>query len=640
MIHLEPHEVAAYYRTRLPKLSLRGSQWRTACPVHNGKRDSFAVDPETGRAHCHSECARGWDIPGLEQELSNCDFKTALGHIEAVIGRALSSNGLQNQRQIAATYDYQGEDGALLFQVLRYEPKDFRQRRPDGKGGWIWNVKGIHLVPYRLPSVLKADEVYVVEGEKDVESLRKLGLAATCNAGGAGKWRAEYSEYLRGKTVYIIPDADEPGRSHARTVAASLKGVAASVRIVNLPSGSKDATEWVQKGGDALKLKELAATGGNCTKLLDVVRVFQKWLHLPDPSVLYVNLGTVAANKMPGDPIWLMNVGPPGSGKTEVLNSLRGLPNVHMAATLTEPALLSGTPKKDTSRTAKGGLLREIGEFGIPLAKDFTSILSMHRASRAAVLAALREVYDGSWTRHLGTDGGKTLTWSGKVAVLAGVTPTIDSHHAVMASTGERFVLYRLPDASTDEQAQQALTHVGKETQMRRELQQAVTDMFTTLELPTELPDISAEEQARLVGISMLAVRLRSAVERDSHNREIELIPEPEAPGRLALTLRRLLGGMVVIGVEHENCWKVLTKVAFGSAPSLRWKAFKVLADDGGELTTTAVATRVQYPTKTTRRALEDLTAHGLVIRRASGPGNADAWGLSEWAEVTHTSVA
>ena len=166
-----------------------------------------------------------------------------------------------------------------------------------------------------------------------------------------------------------------------------------------------------------------------------------------------------------------------------------------------------------------------------------------------------------------------------------------------------------------------------------------VTDLFTTLELPTELPDISAQEQARLVGISMLAVRLRSAVERDSHNREIELIPEPEAPGRLALTLRRLLGGMAVIGVEHVDCWDVLSKVAFDSAPSLRWKAFKVLADDGGELTTTAVATRVQYPTKTTRRALEDLTAHGLVIRRASGQGKADAWGLSEWAEMTHASV-
>ena len=315
MIHLEPQEVAAYYRTRLPNLPQRNSQWRTACPVHGGKRNSFAVDPETGCTHCHSECSCGWDIPGLEQELSNCDFKIALGNIEAIVGRALSSNGLQSPKQIAATYDYQSEDGALLFQVLRYRPKDFRQRRPDGQGGWVWNVKGVPLVPYRLPAVLKSETIYVVEGEKAVNSLKRLGIVATCNAGGAGKWRAEHSEYLRGKSVYIIPDTDEPGQSHARTVAASLKGVASSARIVNLPGRCKDATDWIQQGGTASKLKELAATGGDCTKLLDVVLVFQKWLHLPDPSVLYVNLGAVAANQMPGDPIWLMNVGPPGSGK-------------------------------------------------------------------------------------------------------------------------------------------------------------------------------------------------------------------------------------------------------------------------------------------------------------------------------------
>ena len=259
MIHLEPHEVAAYYRTRLPKLSLRGSQWRTACPVHNGKRDSFAVDPETGRAHCHSECARGWDIPGLEQELSNCDFKTALGHIEAVIGRALSSNGLQNQRQIAATYDYQGEDGALLFQVIRYEPKDFRQRRPDGNRGWIWSVKGIRLVPYRLPEVLKAEKVFIVEGEKDVHAIEKLGFTATCNPMGAGKWRDDYAQYFRSKTVFIVSDADEPGRKHARAVAESVRGVAASARIVSLPTG-KDVFDWITAGGTAEQLRELAAS--------------------------------------------------------------------------------------------------------------------------------------------------------------------------------------------------------------------------------------------------------------------------------------------------------------------------------------------------------------------------------------------
>ena len=142
--------------------------------------------------------------------------------------------------------------------MVRYEPKDFRQRRPDGQGGWIWNVKGIRLVPYRLPSVLKSENIYVVEGEKDVYSLERLGLVATCNAGGAGKWRHEYREHFQGKTVYVIPDADEPGRKHAESVATSLQGVAASLRIVSLPTG-KDVSDWIGAGGTAKELHGLAA---------------------------------------------------------------------------------------------------------------------------------------------------------------------------------------------------------------------------------------------------------------------------------------------------------------------------------------------------------------------------------------------
>ena len=104
--------------------------------------------------------------------------------------------------------------------------------------------------------------------------------------------------------------------------------------------------------------------------------------------------------------MWTQLVGPPGCGKTETFNSLSGLPDIHHAATLTEAALLSGTPKKERDAGAKGGLLRQVGPFGLLLVKDFTSVLSMARDSRTSVLAALREVYDGSWTRHVGTGGG------------------------------------------------------------------------------------------------------------------------------------------------------------------------------------------------------------------------------------------
>ncbi|MFN8105087.1 MAG: hypothetical protein U0U69_11550 [Acidimicrobiia bacterium] len=99
------------------------------------------------------------------------------------------------------------------------------------------------------------------------------------------------------------------------------------------------------------------------------------------------------ANRRPGDPVWTLLVGPPGCGKTEVLGPLASLPDVHAAATLTEASLLSGVPKKDVAAGSKGGLLRDIGDYGIVALKDFTSVLSMHRDARSSVLAALREIY-------------------------------------------------------------------------------------------------------------------------------------------------------------------------------------------------------------------------------------------------------
>ena len=124
--------------------------------------------------------------------------------------------------------------------------------------------------------------------------------------------------------------------------------------------------------------------------------VFDHWLILRDTTPVYAVLATVAANMLPGDPVWLGLIGPPSSVKTEILNSLSMLPHVVQAATLTPAGLLSGTPKKQQDKGAKGGLLRQIGDFGIIVLKDFGSVLSMRADNKAETLAALREVYDGS----------------------------------------------------------------------------------------------------------------------------------------------------------------------------------------------------------------------------------------------------
>ena len=169
-----------------------------------------------------------------------------------------------NLAVMEAHYNYCDEHGNLLFQVVRKPGKQFRQRRPDGKGGWIWDLKGVKRVLYRLPEILRrSDElVLVVEGEKDADRLLREGLLATTNPGGAGKWRDEYSQTLSRRDVGVIPDNDDPGQNHADQVARSLHGMARTIKVVELPGLPEkgDVSDWLHNGGSAEQLKSLAAS--------------------------------------------------------------------------------------------------------------------------------------------------------------------------------------------------------------------------------------------------------------------------------------------------------------------------------------------------------------------------------------------
>jgi 5S rRNA maturation endonuclease (ribonuclease M5) len=150
--------------------------------------------------------------------------------------------------KVVKTYDYQDETGKMLFQVCRKEPKAFSQRRPNGKGGWIWDLKGVQRVLYRLPDVIAASEVVIVEGEKDADNLAALGFAATTCPMGARKWRDEYNEPLKGKDVVLIPDNDNEGREHMARVGASLNGCAKSLKLLELPNlqSKGDVSDFIQ----------------------------------------------------------------------------------------------------------------------------------------------------------------------------------------------------------------------------------------------------------------------------------------------------------------------------------------------------------------------------------------------------------
>jgi putative DNA primase/helicase len=227
---------------RLQGVRRSGTGWMALCPAHEDRKPSLSVDEKDGRIlfFCHAGCSN-------ESVLNAARIEE----------RELFAKGPTNP-QIIAEYNYTDEQGVLLYQVVRYKPKAFRQRKPDGKGSWTWNLSGVVRVLYRLPDVISADQLLVVEGEKDVETAVSLGITATCSPGGAGKWREEYSEHLRGKQITIIADADEPGRKHAHQTAESLLGKAASVRVLEVP-GAKDLSEWVDRGGTRETLEELIA---------------------------------------------------------------------------------------------------------------------------------------------------------------------------------------------------------------------------------------------------------------------------------------------------------------------------------------------------------------------------------------------
>jgi hypothetical protein len=172
------------------------------------------------------------------------------------------------KRQIVAVYAYQDEKGQVLFETVRWSPKGFSQRRPDGGGGYIWNIKGVRLVPFGLPEILGADSdatIFIVEGEKDVVALRERGLIATCNPMGAGKWRRiaeEARRALKGRPIVVIPDNDDPGRKHGEEVIAALKNCVGSVRLLALPElpPHGDVSDWLAAGHSPEELHRLVAS--------------------------------------------------------------------------------------------------------------------------------------------------------------------------------------------------------------------------------------------------------------------------------------------------------------------------------------------------------------------------------------------
>jgi hypothetical protein len=240
---------------QLDKVRKTGTGWTARCPAHDDKNPSLSV-------------SEGHDGRVLLNCQAGCSFDNvcaALGVGPRDLFASDNNRKTKTSMNILDTYDYTDETGELLFQVCRLSPRSegFRQRRPDGNGGWEWSTQGVRRVLYHLNEAVEGVKagrwILVTEGEKDVDRLRALGFVATCNPGGAGKWRDEFAEALAGAKVAILPDHDETGYDHADALARSVYRHAEAVKYVvlghELPDKG-DVSDWLDAGHDAAELKQ------------------------------------------------------------------------------------------------------------------------------------------------------------------------------------------------------------------------------------------------------------------------------------------------------------------------------------------------------------------------------------------------
>lgn len=336
---------------------------------------------------------------------------------------------------------------------------------------------------------------------------------------------------------------------------------------------------------------------------------------------------------MDGSPVWLMLVGPPSSGKSDLLFLISAIQNVFMTATMTEAALLSGSGKKERNHKSTGGLLRQIGEHGMIVAKDFTSVLSMGRDPRAAVLAALREIYDGKWVRHLGNDGGQEILWEGQVGFLGAVTDIIDSHHSVISMLGDRFIYCRMDNADQDHIGDMVLDRNKEHFLIRAGLRELTTEFFEQVfdneHAPLMYRPLSGYEQKWLKSLSMIAAIGRSAVVRNYRN-EIDDVLEPESIARLLGAMSHLYRVLECIGCCRKEAQRLIEKVAMDCMPRKRVRLIQLLIESP-ELPVKAMCEDrlTDYPPTTVHRVLTDMECLRIVARRGEGvKGDSELWSL------------
>lgn len=515
----------------------------------------------------------------------------------------------------------------------------------------------------------KADpgtEVWLCEGEWDGIALRWLLRlsgdveSVVVSVPGAGTFKNQWVQHFRDMRVRLCYDNDGPGERGSQKAANELNGVARELWTVRWPRerpSGYDIRDFVlahrKKGLKASKIVRLlrkllvevdvaqlesghAAPGtiqnvihvGSIAKppnFAQTLEEYKRWIKMTPLMEDGLRLAYAAAFAIdiPGDPLWLYMVGPPGSGKTLLLMSLAGSSRTIFRSTIGPHALISGfKAEKDPSEMP-------LWDGKCVVLKDFTEILSTHPLAKEEMFGYLRGAYDGHVVRGFGN--GVKREYHLRFGLLAGVTPAI--HGDLKASLGERFLkfdLLRDVGWSADDVIRAAIGNISRENDMELALAEAAGQFLSRSVDLDGLPQVPEWFSERIVALAQLISGLRAVVERESYgDQRLKYRPSHEIGTRLAKQLVKLamgLGHVDQVKVLGPEQYRLIERVAFDTAIGFHLEIVASLMDLGGEATKQDLATKTGLPFTNLGRALDDLQALGIVSPRKStktllGPG-------------------
>lgn len=482
-------------------------------------------------------------------------------------------------------------------------------------------------------------DLWVCEGEWDAMALWQIffreGYAADVVATpGAAAFPVVSLPMFNGRTVNLVYDNDLAGSTGMNTAKKKLSGIAKEIRKISWPTDTDDGydirdlikDERKRKRNPRLKIEEYIGIRQGKKKPLKknyesipspatTARVFKKWLFMSNTECLDVIFGTVLANKLQGDPLWLFLVAPPGGMKSELLMSLSASPAVYTTTSLTPRALISG------AQMMGGGDPSLIPKLDgkVLVIKDFTAILKLHKTDRDEIFGLLRDAYDGRIEKPFGN--GITRVYESSFGILAGVTPAIETVGAAEGVLGQRFIRYNLPRASGSVMAgrsavKRAMQNLRHSDQMRGELKEVATRVLDREII--DFPDISEHMMEQIGDLAQWISLLRGVVSKERYTGIVQFKPMAEVGTRLAKELSKLAYGIALYRDDHEigeDVYNILVSVARSTIPD-RIESITRILYVRGRIHLDELIKAIRLPRRTVQDLLEDMSMLKLAARK------------------------